>query len=187
MKPIKKHDGFTLVEILVTVLVLSIGLLGLAGLQVKSMKSNHSSYLRTQATIMAYDMIDRMRANPNAVTTGVTDYVAQGTYTIDTSTDPYTVSSPTATANCSNTTGCTTTQMANTDVNQWRVDLATQLPGGVGVICLDDTTDPEADAGDLSDDKCSNSGNIYAIKIWWVDDRDSAASNFKRFVTSYVP
>jgi type IV pilus assembly protein PilV len=58
--------GFTLTEVLIAVLVLAVGLLGLAGLQLAGMKSNHSAYLRSQATIVAYDLLDRMRADPAA-------------------------------------------------------------------------------------------------------------------------
>ena len=62
---IAKHPirGFTLLEVLVAVLVLSIGLLGLAGLMASSLKNSHSAYYRTQATWLAYDALDRMRAN----------------------------------------------------------------------------------------------------------------------------
>jgi len=186
MRVIKKNDGFTLVEILITVLILSIGLLGLAGLQVRSMKSNHSSYLRSQATIMAYDIIDRMRANPKAVTD--TAYVANAAYTVTppTTTPPnpyYSVDGTAATGSCTTTGGCTTTQMAKTDITQWRVALATQLPGGVGVICLDSSPD---DGNTLATPQCSNSGTVYAIKIWWNDERDNAGT-LKRFVTRYAP
>ena len=59
-----RQRGFTLVEVLVTVIIISIGLLGVAGLQLAAMRSNHSAYLRTQATIAAYDLIDRMRTDP---------------------------------------------------------------------------------------------------------------------------
>lgn len=55
--------GFTLLEVLIALLVLSVGLLGIAGLQLTSLRSNHSAYLRSQATILAYDILDRMRAN----------------------------------------------------------------------------------------------------------------------------
>lgn len=58
-----RSRGLTLVEILIALLVLSIGLLGLAGLQTMSLKFNTSAYHRTQATALAYDMADRMRAN----------------------------------------------------------------------------------------------------------------------------
>lgn len=60
------QQGFTLVEVLVTVVIMGIGLLGVAGLQLAAMRSNHSALLRTQATIAAYDLIDRMRVDPEA-------------------------------------------------------------------------------------------------------------------------
>lgn len=56
-------QGFTLIEVMVAIVVLSIGLLGLAGLMASSLKNSHSAYLRTQATWFAYDALDRMRAN----------------------------------------------------------------------------------------------------------------------------
>jgi type IV pilus assembly protein PilV len=55
--------GFSMMEVLVALLVLSVGLLGMAALQVVSLKANHGAYQRSQATFLAYDMIDRMRAN----------------------------------------------------------------------------------------------------------------------------
>jgi type IV pilus assembly protein PilV len=63
--------GLTLVEILIALLVLSIGLLGLAGLQTTSLKFNTSAYYRTQATTLAYDLADRMRANRQAALNGL--------------------------------------------------------------------------------------------------------------------
>jgi len=64
----RKCRGLTLVEILIALLVLSIGLLGLAALQTTSLSFNTSSYYRTQATALAYDFADRMRANrPDAL------------------------------------------------------------------------------------------------------------------------
>ena len=57
------HRGFTLIEIMVAVVVLAIGLLGLAGLQATSLRFNSSAYLRSQATNLAYAMADRMRVN----------------------------------------------------------------------------------------------------------------------------
>jgi type IV pilus assembly protein PilV len=55
-----------LVEVLVTIIVMAVGILGVAGLQLAGMRSNHSAYLRSQATIAASDLIDRMRADPAA-------------------------------------------------------------------------------------------------------------------------
>ena len=63
MMTTQKQSGFTLIEAMVAMLVLSIGLLGLAGLMASSMRNNQSAYHRTQATWLAYDALDRMRAN----------------------------------------------------------------------------------------------------------------------------
>ncbi len=59
----KQEAGFSLLEVLIAMLILSIGLLGIAGLQIKGQQYNQSSYLRTQATFLAYDIMDRMRVN----------------------------------------------------------------------------------------------------------------------------
>jgi len=62
--------GFTLIEVLIALIVLSIGLLGLASLQANGLRSNHSGYLRSQATIFAYEMTDRLRANRKTAIAG---------------------------------------------------------------------------------------------------------------------
>jgi type IV pilus assembly protein PilV len=53
--------GATLIEVMITVLILATGLLTMAALQNRSLQNNHSSYMRSQANVFAYDIIDRMR------------------------------------------------------------------------------------------------------------------------------
>lgn len=65
-----KQTGSSLLEVLVAVVILAFGLLGLAGLQLNSVKSSHSAYLRSQATLLAYDMADRMRVAREAAILG---------------------------------------------------------------------------------------------------------------------
>ena len=65
-----KAKGFTIVEVLVSLLILSIGVLALGVLQIASIQNTQGGYMRTQATFLAYDMIDSMRANIPAVTNG---------------------------------------------------------------------------------------------------------------------
>ncbi len=69
-QPGGRHGGATLIEVLVAIVVLSVGLLGLAGLQMTGLQSNHSAYLRSQATLLAYDLADQMRARRAAALTG---------------------------------------------------------------------------------------------------------------------
>lgn len=61
-----KQQGTTLIEVLVSLLVLAIGLLGAAALQLNALKYTDSSKTSSQASFIAYDMMDRMRANPDA-------------------------------------------------------------------------------------------------------------------------
>lgn len=64
-RSLHRHEsGFTLVEILVTVVLISVGLLGIAALQLASLQSNKEAYVRAQASVLASDILDRMRANP---------------------------------------------------------------------------------------------------------------------------
>lgn len=60
---IRGQQGFTLLEMLVALVILSFGLLGLAGLQAVSLRNNTNAYQRSQANVLAYDIVDRMRAN----------------------------------------------------------------------------------------------------------------------------
>lgn len=58
----RRARGVSLVEVLVAILVLGVGLLGLAALQARGLKFNHDAYARSQATLLAYQIIDAMRA-----------------------------------------------------------------------------------------------------------------------------
>ena len=104
LPPPQKSTGFTLLEVLISVLILAFGLLGLAGLQGAALKNNHSSYLRSLATEYAYDLSDRIRANASI------DYSAQAA----------------AALNC--TVNCTPTQMAQFDLNEWQTKVLANLP-----------------------------------------------------------
>lgn len=157
------HSGFTLLEVLVAIIVISIGLLGLAGLQARGMQANHSSMLRTIATYQAYDMADRMRANIMGVNNGNYNNLS------GTPSDPGCVS-----------TNCTPANMATTDLYSWNTSNAVLLPSGQGVVCLDSTPDD----GTQSSPACDGLGTIYAIKVWWIDDRSGAPV---RLVVSFRP
>ncbi|CAK0737766.1 type IV pilus assembly protein PilV [Gammaproteobacteria bacterium] len=65
----KRPDGFTLVEVLVAMAVLSVGLLGLASLQIVALRANSSALYRTQANNLTYLIIDSMRVNRQAALT----------------------------------------------------------------------------------------------------------------------
>ena len=113
-----KQSGFTLLEVLVAMLVLSIGLLGLAGLMASSMRNNQSAYHSTQATWFAYDILDRMRANSASALAG--GYSAANT-----------LGSP---ASCSTT--ASSGSIAAQDIGGWKNIIACALPEGDGSITV---------------------------------------------------
>ena len=105
-----RQQGFTLLEVLIALLVLSIGLLGLAALQTTGLRSNQMASMRTLVSQFAYDMTDRMRVNPVGVTND--EYlIARGT--------AVTLSSPPT--------------VAETDLDEWRNNVA-RLPNGQSEI-----------------------------------------------------
>jgi type IV pilus assembly protein PilV len=57
------ESGFSMLEVLIALFVLALGLLGLLSLQMTSLKNNHSAQMRTTATVLAYDILDRIRLN----------------------------------------------------------------------------------------------------------------------------
>jgi type IV pilus assembly protein PilV len=92
---------------------------------------------------------------------------------------------PTATqdVDCTTITGCTPAEMAGHDAFEWSAGIQASLPAGEGVVCIDSTPQDGADA---TNPACDNAGNLFAIKLWWDDDRDPATAN-QRFVTSFLP
>jgi len=60
----QRQKGFSLIEVLVSVVIMSVGILGVAGLQALSLQQNRSSLLRAEALMLGGDILDRMRANP---------------------------------------------------------------------------------------------------------------------------
>lgn len=109
----KTADGFSLIEVLVALMVFSIGLIGLAGLLVMSTQANHGAFVRTQATFLAQNMADRMRANLGEVWRGSYD----DTWPVSGAADPCDAANP-----------CDPTEVATRDKVLWGEMLKQFLP-----------------------------------------------------------
>jgi type IV pilus assembly protein PilV len=114
--------GFTLIEVLVALVVMSVGLLGLALLQQNAVAFNRDAYLASQATVLAYDIADRIRGNREAGRDGDYDSAFAGTPPACGSAIP---------------AGTVVAQ----DIAAWRRALSCALPGGNGQIDYDDATE----------------------------------------------
>lgn len=107
-----RHKGFTLVEVLVALVVMSVGMLGIAALYLEGLRAGRTALYRTTAVNLAADMADRIRANPNA---GLA-YAGTG---------------PGANGACVNgPVNCTAVQLADDDWFSWSNQLDAQLPAG---------------------------------------------------------
>lgn len=157
----RQQTGFSLIEVLVSVVIMAVGILGVAGMQVISLQQNRSSLMRAEAMQLASDILDRARSNP------VQDYSG-----IDFG-DP-----PPGNSNCVNN-ACSIGDMMDFDIAQWKCSINSEdavgdtyprcaalgisgsLTGGSGAII--NSTD---------DDDCPVEVGEICVVVRWQDDRD---------------
>lgn len=127
--------GFTLLEVLIALLIFSLGMLGLAGLMVVSVKTNNSAYLRTQASFLAQSMADRMRANISKINDYNGDYDA-------------------STADSSYCSSCDPDELLDRDRKMWSQQLIDSLPNPTANINCDGTVIPASSGAGTYDGTC---------------------------------
>ena len=148
IKPSIYASGFTLIEVMIAVFVLSVGILGMAGMQAVSVREAQNSYFRIQADLLAADMADRMRANrEDAADELSTNYVSTGAA----------LANP---VSCLGTTAtCTAAQLASHDITEWQTQITnSNIPSGVGTIARTAGT------------------SEYTIQVFWDEDRDGTTT-----------
>jgi type IV pilus assembly protein PilV len=116
----------TLLEVLVSLVILAVGLLGIASMLMISNKANNSSYSKLQAVQSVYDIFDRIRANSQAAINGNYNITNIGSNGLPTS-----VSTPSVMCNAAT---CTPAQMATYDTWYWLTKDVSKLPNGSGSI-----------------------------------------------------
>lgn len=112
----RRAHGFTLIEVLIALVIMSVGMLGIAGLYVHSMQAGRTSIFRHNAVTLASDVADRIRANPRAAAT-------------------YALADP-MTASICYTSGidCTRDEMALNDIYLWNLQARNTLPNGAVTV-----------------------------------------------------
>jgi type IV pilus assembly protein PilV len=166
-----------LVEAMVTILVFAIGMLGIVGLQTLALSSSSMSNQRTEATVLALDMADRMRANRLAVVAGAGAGYDAAVAANNACRTVYATSVGAAAA-------CTSDQLAADDVFDWQGQVAQRLPVGLGRVCIDSTPDD----GTSGAPACDGVGRAFAVKVWWSQRAsENAAAAEQRFVLMVRP
>lgn len=172
----RRQRGVSLIEVLIAVLIFSIGLIGLAGLMGVSTRSNHMAYLRTQVTFLANNMAERMSANPRGVWSGAYN---NGSYPVGA-----------GSVTCGAGSPCSPADLAVYDQQTWSNQLRTFLPNPTAsIVC--------AGVGDVSFNPVANLpqrppyGGNCVMEINWTErsERGQAVvnNNIQSFVWNFQP
>lgn len=169
----RRHaNGFSLVEVLVSVVVLSFGMLGMVGLQASSLQANREARLQASASELAREIGELMRGN--------TDVFFDPATKAALTTSPYyfTANSPTLAPPTSSTclnlgsTCANTTAIANAQVTEWLARVKEQLPGARVALCLDSA--PYVNGLPVWD--CTAANGLPTVKIGWTRNSFKRAS-----------
>lgn len=144
--------GFSLIEVMVALVVMSVGMLGMASLYVTSLRANGTAISRTQAVNLAADLAERIRANPG----GQSAYAPTTAPTSDGN-------------NCYKGTACTPPQLASDDLYIWGQQVTDKLPGSLAPIV---TYTPGVNC---------NSSDLYSITLRWAEPTQSGLTYVLNF------
>lgn len=169
MIDIHRQTGVFLIEVLAAVVIFSVSLAGLAGLALTSLRNTADGHFNSQATILAEQLAETMRANLSGYETSQF------------------ASTPAGIAKtCAPATQCTAAEQAQYDAGEWQTLVGGVLPGGVALICMDSTPDD----GQPDVPACDGLG-MNTIKLFWLDSRSAdalaAGETFHRHVITVVP
>ena len=142
---VNKTSGFTLLEVMIAMVIFSVGMLGLAGIQGTALQNNSTAYMRTIAMQQSYNMADILRSSTSF------DGVINSSFN---SVNSSVGSAPTACIANDQSTNCSTSQLAASDIYHWKKRLQDTLPSGRGTVSV--------------------SGTIYTITVMWDEKRTGA-------------
>ncbi|SMF23449.1 type IV pilus assembly protein PilV [Alteromonadaceae bacterium Bs31] len=149
-----KQRGFSIIEVMVSVLVLVVGFLGMAGLQTTSLQNSNKSLLRTHAAYLSYEILDRIRANGGVEYS--TDFDSAATF-----------------VDCLSNS-CSGENLRNFDLAEWKCSIA-----GTEAACSDlegiGSLRSEVGLPNGQGDIKLN-GGVYTVQIRWYEEKDGAST-----------
>jgi len=159
--PLSRAAGFSLVEVLVSIVVLSFGLLGMVGMQAAALQSNREARVQSSAVVMARELAETIRGNKAEGIKSSANNPYLGSFS-----SPMAVTTPSYCLNvATGTTACTdATDIANAQMTEWLTRVDAELPGAQVDICFDSAP---FDSSGLPRWTCDNTGGVVVIKIGW--------------------
>ena len=147
-------SGFSLIEVLVAMLIVAVGILGVAGLQITSLRMNQSAMFRSDALQMGNDMVDRMRANE------LQDYALA----------PVLLTDPPATSiNCMSVS-CAPNELAGYDTTWWKCNINSTSDETLGTQFTACANLGIAGSLPLGAGAIRKQGNLYVVTVEWQDN-----------------
>ncbi|MCX7563983.1 type IV pilus modification protein PilV [Xanthomonadaceae bacterium XH05] len=140
--PFRTMGGFSMVELLVAIVILSIGLLGMAALQAATLRNNQSANYRTQASNLAYELVDTARSYQSRNTANVQAVLA-----------PFAGWTATCAANAA-ATDCTSSNALTCDRQRWANRVCRSMPNARGRVV-----------------NYVPAAGTFTVEICWSDDR----------------
>lgn len=191
--PARRQRGFSLLEALVSIVVLSFGLLGVAGLQATSLKYSRDARNQSVAVNLAREMAEMIRSNARVsgvaapTTSNPNPYLKCLLVDVDGDDEPL-AASATLSTDCTpnNATGTEeafedAVDLAKAQVLDWKNRVNDVLPGAYVAVCKDsEPYDKDDNNGHIKGAPhwdCDGNGDIIAIKIGW--ERENTAGEVK--------
>lgn len=153
--------GFSLVEVLVSIVVLSLGLLGTIGMLLASVRTSNESATFTAALNLARDLSEKARMNKGIATRND----AGNAYLVEDWREEGASGTASAGAACVGGAVCSTADLAAWDMNEWQRRIAKALPDARVSVCFDET--PWNAMADAYTWTCSKTGRTVVVKLGW--------------------
>ncbi len=146
------QKGQTFIEALIALVIMSIGILGIAGMQVLSLQQNRAALFRAEATQLANDLMDRLRVNTGITYTALID------------------ADPTSAQSCE-VNSCSPVQMAAFDIAQWKCSINSVDSAGVTFTTCDPNNYNITGSLPLGAGSVATVAGVVEVTIEWSDDR----------------
>lgn len=173
----KLHQGFSILEVLVALIVLSLGVLGAVGMQATALKSNKEVRYQAVAGTLARELAEKMRGN-HAI--AIKTSAANNPYLVNTIATAFVNTAPGDSENCFKSACANGSVVAAWDMYDWQTRLVTALPSPQVVTCFDAT--PYTSAG-IAQWACSNTGDTMVVKMSWTRSNTAGALEFATLAT----
>lgn len=159
----QQQTGFSLLEVLIAFIILSLGMLGAVGMQAAAMQANKETRKQSEAASFARELADKMRGN-HAV--AIKPAAADNPYLIPETTLTGQAAFSPPNENCFTTACSSPAAVATWDIADWQNRLRNALPDPKIKVCFDKTP---FDADGKAQWACTNDGDISVLKMAWTN------------------